>query len=58
MWNADETLLLLDKPKKNTIETKDRRCIPYLNTGRERKPISVVLCATEYGLNCNAKEAS
>jgi hypothetical protein len=46
----DETQLLLDMPMKNTIETKGRRCIPYLNTGKERKRISVVLCASECGL--------
>jgi hypothetical protein len=49
MWNMDEALLWLDMPMKNTIETKGRRCITYLNTGKERKQISVVLCATEYG---------
>jgi peroxiredoxin family protein len=46
----DEMLLLLDMSMKNTIETKGRRCIPYLNTGMERKRISVIPCASEYGL--------
>lgn len=44
MWNMDETPLYLDMSMKRTIETKGKRCVPYLNTGNERKRVSVVLC--------------
>jgi hypothetical protein len=49
LWNMDEMPLFLDMPMKRTMEVKGRRSVPYLNTGNERKRISVVLCCSEHG---------
>jgi hypothetical protein len=45
-WNMEETPVLLDMVTKRT---KGRGIVTYLNTGNERKRISVVLCFSEYG---------
>jgi hypothetical protein len=49
IWNMDETPLLLDMPMKRSIEVKGKKCVPYVNTGNERKRVSVILCVSEYG---------
>jgi hypothetical protein len=43
MWHMNKTLLcFIHVPFKGTIETKGRRHIAYLNSGKERKRISVL----------------
>jgi hypothetical protein len=44
-WNT----ALAGYANERIIETNGRRCIPYMNTGSERKRISVVLSVSEYG---------